>query len=345
MKFLLALVLYFGIVFSVRAQGISTNLQGIDFKISNNNPTPGQTVKITAESYVSDLNSSNITWKVNNVEKAKGVGLTSIDVQAPALGKKIGISITAVTAEGRTMTNTMVLSSGSVDLIIETDGYTPPFFLGKLPLVYQNNYRIIAIPHLANEKGVEYDPATLVYQWSKDSRAVQDQSGYGRQVFSWKDEIVPRPRIISVKVFARDGSAQAEKFITVEAGSPFIAFYRDDSLYGTLYNQAITSNVNLGKSGEVSVLAVPFGFNNLPASARNLSYTWIINSIKQDSLSANRSITLRAPEGTNGRSTIELSVINTEDILEKAGNGFQAFYSNTGNSTAAVSNPLINNGI
>ncbi|MFA6458868.1 MAG: hypothetical protein WCV79_00500 [Candidatus Paceibacterota bacterium] len=329
-----------------QAQGISTNIQGIDLTVSNNSPAPGQTVTIKAESYVSDLNSSNITWKLNNVEYKKGIGVTSVDIQAPALGKKLTVSIVAVTPEGRTMTTSVSLSSGNVDLILESDGYVPPFFQGKMPLVYQNNYRVIAMPHLADTSGKEYDPATLIYQWSKDSRLVQDQSGYGKQVFLWKDEMVPRQRLISVKVLTRDGSVQAEKVIPIEAGSPLIVFYKDDPLYGTLFNNALENSVSLGKSGEISVLAVPFGFNKPANTMGDLNFSWLINSIKHDSLSASQSITLRAPTDSSGSSNIQLTVYNNEDILEKAENRITATYAIPNSNTSINSaNTLNNNGL
>lgn len=342
----LLLTFFIGILFCATANAqVSTNIQGIELKVSNNSPAPGQSLTVTAESYVANLNSSNITWKLNDQIYQKGVGITSITVQAPALGKKLNINIVAVSPEGRTMTTNVSISSGNVDLILEAEGYTPPFFLGKIPLVYQNQYRIIAMPHLADASGKEYDPQTLVYQWSKDSRVVQDQSGYGKQTFNWKDEIVPRQRLISVKVFARDGSAQAEKIIPIEASAPFVAFYKDDPLYGTLFNSALPSNASLGRSGEMSVLAVPFGFNKPREGLGNLSFNWLINSVKQDSLSANQSITLRAPDNAGGASNIELSITNTEDILEKAVSGFVINYNSTANTASAASNSLLNNGI
>ncbi len=333
---IIVFVMSFSVSFSY-AQ-ISTSIQGIDLKLSNDSPTPGQNITVTAESYVSDLNSSNITWKVNGVAFQKGVGVTSIVVQAPSLGKNLTINITAVTPEGKTMTNNVTLTSGNVDLILESQGYTPPFFAGKIPLAYQNTYRIVAVPHLADASGKEYDPQTLEYQWTKDSRVVQDQSGYGKQVFTWKDEVVPRQRIVDLKVFTRDGKEQAEKFIAIEAGAPSIAFYKDDSVYGTFFNTAVSGNLGLGKGGEVSVLAVPFGFNKPAGSLGDLSFSWLLNSVEQDSLSANQSITLRAPSDQSGSSDIQLTVTNTQDFLEKAAAGFSANFIQGSSQAAAASN-------
>lgn len=296
------------------AQEISS-VEGIDLILSNENPSPNSTITIKAESYVSDLNSSSIVWSLNGSVYQKGIGVTSIQIQTPSLGNKLRVSITANTPEGKILSKSITITPQNVDLILETDGYTPPFFLGKVPLVYQNNYRIIAIPHLTNSSGVEYDPKDLIYQWVKDSKVIQDQSGYGKQVFSYKEEIVPRQRIIEVKVYTRDNENQAKKLISLEAGSPFITFYKNDSLYGTLYNNAIKDKFLLGKNKEISILAVPYGFNN---PINKLEYSWMLNSIEQEKLVNNQSITLRTPNQSSGTSNIELTITNIRDILEKA---------------------------
>ncbi len=333
------------LVSSLAHAQISTSIQGIDLTLSNESPVPGQKITITAESYVSNLNSSNISWTINGAAYQKGVGLVSITVQAPALGKKMTIGITAVTPAGKTMINSATVTSGNVDLILESGGYAPPMFMGKIPLTYQNSYRIISMPHLADATGKEYDPRTLVYQWTKDSRLVQDQSGYGKQVFTWTDEIVPRQRIVDLKVFTRDGTQQAEKFIAIQSGAPSITFYKDDPLYGTYFNKAVNGNVGLGTAGELSVLAVPFGFNKPDSTLGDLSFLWMLNSQEQESLSSNQSITLRAPGDSSGSSDIQLTVSNNKDILEKADGAFTASFVQNSNQTATVNNTTNSNGL
>ncbi|MDE1946645.1 MAG: hypothetical protein KGI23_02040 [Patescibacteria group bacterium] len=316
------------------AQGVPTSIQGIDLKLSTDNPTPGQNLTITAESYIADLNSSNITWTLNGNTYQKGIGVTSIQVIAPDLGKKLAVAVSAATPDGKTLSTNITVTTGSIDFIIESDGYTPPFFQGKIPLVYQNTYKVIAIPHIANSSGVEYDPKTLVYQWTKDTKVVQSASGYGKQVFIWTDEVVPRPRMINLKVTTRDGTASAEKTVILQAGSPFIQFYNNDPLYGPLYNKAIGNSVGLGSSGELSVLAVPYGFNGLAGNTNDLSFSWMVNSLSQAALSASQSIVLRAPAGQSGSSNIQLRVENSKDILQSASNGFSAVFSDNGSQTA-----------
>lgn len=308
---------------------IPNTIQGVELKLSTDSPSPGQNIKVSAESYTADLNSSEITWTLDKKTYIKGIGKTSIDVQAPLLGEKLTVGITAVTADGKTLSNSITINSGSVDLILETNGYVPPFFQGKAPFVYENEYRIVAIPHLANSNGSEYNPNDLVYQWTKDSRVIQDQSGYGKQVFSWKEESVPRDRLILVKVSSRDGSAQAQKLMTLRAGNPWLSFYVDDPLYGTLYNNAIGNEFSLGISGETAVLAVPFGFSvNENGDVSELNYNWLLNGSKQEALAHNRSVTLRAPQNQSGSSDINLTITSVGDFLQKISSAITINFNN-----------------
>jgi len=318
-----------------RAQNLPVG-PGLDVSVSTNTPIPGQEVTITVRSYSIDINSSTITWTVEGKTVQKGTGLTTYKVIAPSLGKKITVNITVVTASGQTITGSVSVSSGAIDLIIENNGYVPPFYKGKLPVTYQNTVTLIAMPHIADAKGVEYDPKTLTYQWKKNSRVIEDQSGYGKQSITLVGEIVPRPYTITVTATAKDATSQAVGFTTVDFGSPWLTFYKDDPLYGPLYNTAIGQSTYIGSQRETGVLAVPFGFNIKDQDLSNLALTWLINNYEYPSLATNRSVTLRAPDGQAGSSNIELRVQNNKDILQSAEKTFSATFS----ATASSSNSL-----
>jgi hypothetical protein len=321
----------------VNAQGVPTSIQSINLKPSNENPIPGQQLTVTAESYSFNLNSSNITWTLNGSLYQKGVGVTSIQVKAPDLGKKLAVGISASTPDGKGSTASINIGSGNIDIIVENNGYVPTFFSGKIPLSYQNTYRIIAVPHLANSSGVEYDPKTLIYKWTKDTQVIEDQDGYGKQVFSWQDEMVPRQRTISVSATTRDGSVQAEKSVSIQAQNPFALFYNNDSLYGPMYNKAVGEKITIGKNRELAILAVPYGFNE-SSKGDNLSFSWLLNSIEQTALSASQSIVLRAPQDASGSSDIQLQIKNDNQILQGAQNGFTAAFLANSSTTNSINN-------
>jgi len=301
---------------------LSTNIILIP---STNSPIPNQKMTVKAESYVADLNSSTIIWTVNGKEVERGIGKTQIAIQAPASGKTLTISFGAVTLEGIHLRNTLVIGSGEVDLMVETDGYLPPFFRGKIAPVYQNEVKVVAIPHLIDAQGKEYTPNSLVYQWQKDLKALPSDSGYGKSSISVKGDIIPRPYTLTLTVASRDGRVQAEKFITITPDEPSILFYQDDPQYGTLYNKARPLNSNLGTIREVSFLATPYGFNKDQAS--DLTYAWSVNGASRPELSEKQSITLRAPADSSAIAAVRLQIRNKKEVLQGSNADFTTVFS------------------
>lgn len=329
--FLFLFVAFFFFASTTYAQ-VPISVGGLELTASTDNPAPGQTVTLTARSYIIDINTAKVTWVVDGVSQS-GTGMTTLQVKAPALGKKINVNVTVVTPDGKTIKSSLVVGSGSIDIITETDGYVPPSFRGKLSPVYQNAIKLVAVPHIANSAGVEYDPKTLVYQWKRNDRALEDQSGYGKQSITLFGDIVPRAYDIRVAVWPRDSSANAETITQVSFGGPGINFYVNDPLYGPLFNQAISSVLRIGSEKETSVLAVPFGFNKPSNGLGSLSYSWSINGTKHPELSSSESVILRAPNGSSGTSNVQLDVRNTDKILQGLYDGFSASFSAKQNST------------
>jgi len=314
------------LVSGVQAQTVPTSVGSIELNVSTYNPTPGQTVTVTAQSYNSDLNSSKITWYINGTKAQQGMGVTSLTVTAPSLGKHLNISVSALTPSGTVLNESTTISSGAIDLVLESSGYVPPLFMGKMGPTYQNNITIVAIPHVANSSGTEYNPKNLVYQWKKNGSVLQDQSGYGKQTLTLAGDLLPRPYTIDVTASTPDNSAQAEGLITVSPASPSISFYVDDALYGPLFNKALTSSTRIGSQKEIGVLAVPYGFDKPTDGLGNLSFDWSINNTEHPELNTGDSVTLRAPEGETGSSNIGLTISNAVQILQGAQNAFSVTF-------------------
>lgn len=317
------------------AQGIPSTIGGLDLSVSTSNPLPNQDVTITAKSYSVDIDSASLTWVSGGKTIAKGNGVTTVTVKAPALGKKTTVTVTAVTSDGVSFSNSVTISSGSIDLIVEPAGYVPPFFSGKFPTAYQNSVKVVAVPHLANSSGTEYDPKALVYKWQQNDTVLENQSGYGKQSVTIPGNIVPRPYSVTATVTTRDGATQGMALVNISMGSPSVSFYRNDPLYGPLFNNALGRTIYLQTQREIGVLAVPFGFNMPASGLGNLSLDWLINGIDHPELATNQSVTLRAPSGSSGSSNVQLNITNKQDILEQASGGFSAVFSATASSSSS----------
>ena len=327
-SFYIFFVCIFSLFFSsvTFAQTVPASVGGLDLSMSSSNPVPGQTITVTVRSYVEDIRGSTVVWIVEGKERRRGHGADTVEVTAPALGKKVAVGVVVIAPSGKQLAESITIGSGSVDLILESDGYVPPLFLGKISPVFENNVKIVAIPHLANSAGVEYDPKTLIYEWQRNDRAISDQSGYGKNSVIVEGGIVPRPYTISVTARTRDNSAATTGYISVSPQAASLLLYIDDPLYGPLFNKSASSNINLGRQRESSILAVPYGFNKPVEGAGNLSYLWTVNGSLREDLAKNQSIVLRAPE-EEGRSSIELQIKHNLNILQEAATSFTASFS------------------
>jgi hypothetical protein len=297
-------------------------LDGVTIDASNYNPMPGQTVDITLESFSFDLNSSSIVWQVAGKVHSKGVGIKTISVKAPSIGSKLNVSAIIKSPDGTETTKVYTIKSGAVDIIWESNGYRPPFYKGKLPYIYQNSIKLVAVPHFSKSGTKEIDPKTLVYTWKLGGKFIDGGQGYGKQSVVITSSIIPKPLEISVDVTNREQTDRASGSIVLNPTEPIVTFYEDDALYGTMYNKSIVNSTSL-KNSEMKVVAVPFGFN-----LRNdkTIFNWSINNIDQPELLKNRSITIRSKGDMDGNSLIGLDVRNEVDILQGAKNNFTVYF-------------------
>jgi hypothetical protein len=313
---------------------VPTSIDGIDITINPTNPIPGKNVEISLQDYLSDISSAYITWVVNGNKVTEGVGKNDITLTAPALGKESDVAILIQTEDGKTVQKSVVIKSGSVDLVWESQGYAPPLYQGKQDFAYENSLKIIAMPHLADSSGVEIDPTTLIYNWKQDSTVLQDQSGYGKQSVTITGSVIPRPTTIYVDVSTRDGSETASGVITLQAGSPSVVFYKDDPLYGVLYNVALGAQTTFSNQ-EITLLAVPFSFTMPSLTNNNIQYSWTINGAAQTGLTTNRSVTLRVQDtSADANYPVQLQLQNMKEILQGATNAITVMFQANKNNNA-----------
>jgi hypothetical protein len=296
------------------AQSINLALDQINISTSPEIPAPGQSVTVSLESYSTDLNAASIVWLVDGKNVSQGIGKTSIELKAPQLGRTTNVVAAIMTAEGREVRKTVVLKPGSVDMIWESSGFIPPFYRGKAHLAYQNEVKVTAVPHITGNNGAEIDPTTLLYKWKRNDRVIQDQSGYGKQTFTFQDSL-PQDSAIEVEVSTRTGEGKARGSLSLSPLEPSLSLYQEDPLYGVLYNIALFNTINLTNQ-EITLRAVPYSFNT--SSKRPLTYIWSVNNLERNDLSTNESIILRTKGDVAGSSSIGLEVKSSGNILQRA---------------------------
>jgi len=312
---------------SVSFAQVQTPIDGVTIDTDISNPRPGQIIEVFIESYSFDLNASSIVWIVDGKTYNQGIGMKSIDIVAPKLGVKMTVNAVIKGSDGREVQKSMSVKTASVDIIWESYGYTHPFYEGKIPFVYQNSVKLTAIPHIAKNSTEEIDPKTLVYSWKRGGKYIDGGQGYGKQSVIIPADDLPKNVEITVDITNREQTQYTMGSMTLVPAEPSISFYEEDSLYGILYNKALSGDVTL-KNTEMKILSVPFGFN---LTDRDITYAWMINTIEQSNLMKNRSITIRTKGDVEGKSNIDLDIRNQDDILQGARNSFSISFSKKNN--------------
>jgi hypothetical protein len=316
---LFSLSLVFSLFFHISsAQAQVDTISGSDINITliPDNPAPGDTVTASVTTYVSDINAATISWSLNGKVSASGIGNKTFTFKVGAAGTVTQLGISVRTKEGATMQQSIAINPSSVDLVWESQGYTPPFYKGKALFSYQNDVVIIAMPHIVSN-GKEISPKNLIYKWSKNGTVDEDQSGYGKDTFTVKGSILSRAFNVSVEVSSSDTTAVGNAI--VGPTDPLVVFYEKSPLYGIEFQEALQGTVAM-QGQEMSVTAIPYFFGSLDTKA--LSYDWKINGAEIDRDLSQSTRTFRYAAGTKGTSNISVSIQHDSKVLQLASQSF-----------------------
>ncbi len=295
----------------IRAKAVADYM---DVKTTPRYPGPNEIIRVTAESYLSDLNKATISWSVNGKILDSGIGKTSFSFKNGVSGETTRLRISIVTNTGENITKELTFNPVGVTIIWEADTYTPPFYKGKPLLTAQARVRVVAIPDMANSKN-SLDSSKLVFVWEKDGSAVQESSGYGKNSFSFTG---PKPygeTNVRVKVSSLNDSINSEIRISLPLSRPVILFYENSPLLGTSYNRPLDTSLTLTKK-ELTVTAEPYFFSNESEGGQRINYSWSLNGDRVST--TGRTITLRNEDGSTGASLLALSMRNTKLLFQSA---------------------------
>ena len=127
-------------------------------------PKPNELVRITIESYLTDLNKATLAWSVNGDVVTQGIGKKTFSFNNGASGKTTRVSVLIRTNGGEVVVKEFSFSPIGVTILWEADTYTPPFYKGKPLASAQSSIRAVAIPDTGNAKNI-LGAGNLVYVW------------------------------------------------------------------------------------------------------------------------------------------------------------------------------------
>jgi len=288
-----------------------------DFSISLNpkNPSPSENVTAYISTFQFDKERAEIIWEVDGKIFERGVGKTSIDIEAPELGGKKTITAYVTTNDDVSNSKTTVIVGNDIDFLWEAQTYVPYWYKGKALPSIGSQIKLIAIPHLFLN-GSELSGNSLNYEWHVDYVKDTLRSGLGKDFFVFRLDGYS-DSIVGLRVSDMGQTVYTERAFALSAeGKPEILFYRYNPLEGVSSNKVLDGGIDLMTS-EIGIRAEPFFF--LLDNLNDLVYSWQMNGLGVLPEEGNKNIlSLRSEKNQKGIANISLSIKSTANVLQKA---------------------------
>ncbi len=278
-------------------------------------PAPGDTVRLSAVggSRV-DLQGSTITWYQNGKNISKGVGVTSIDIKAGVLGTKLDIGVQVDSPDGGSAASSLSVIPTHIDLLVDSDSYTPPFYRGRALPSAGTQMRMQALVYFKRTDGSFVPPSSIVYTWRENGQIIGKVSGKGRQTVTLPSPVLYGTSVITVDAVSNDGLFSGSASMRISSIEPVLALYENHPLFGLMYHQAMGAKTSIPDS-ETTFAAVPYFADIKNPNDSRLRYNWTVNG---ESVSASTErpseFTINADK-SNGEASISLSLTHSRNVF------------------------------
>ncbi|MEK7612603.1 MAG: hypothetical protein AAB449_00425 [Patescibacteria group bacterium] len=282
----------------------------VQYLVAPETPGPNEQVVIKIEGVGTFLGDSTITWRENGSIKLTGVGERTYRFVTGALGSQTSITVSINSASQGLIERSLLFRPSVVNLIWEADTTAPLFYRGKPLYSAGAELKVVAFPTVIINKSL-VAPQSLSFQWSRGDEPAPDQSGLGRNTFSFTGDQLQNAETVSVDVYfgtARVGHGR----ITIPAQDPLILLYSRDPLRGEIVDTAFPGAISL-LAKEITIQAEPYFFSRNSGAAGLLGYTWTLNNEEiVGPESARGLLTLRQTGEGGGGATLQVNVQNND---------------------------------
>ena len=295
-------------------------------------PSPGDTVTVSVQSSLVDIQDSDILWQANGKNVAQGKGVDSARVIAGALGAETRIVVTVVTSDGTSASTEATINPTELDLLVDSDSYSPPFYRGWPRPSAGTNLRLQAFPRF-KRGNVTVSASELIYTWRRNGEVLGSISGRGKTSAVVPVEHIFGTDTISVEARSADSKMSHVSSISVSATEPTLALYEEHPLYGVLYHRAFSTSAFI--SGvEATFAAVPFFAQARSVYDPALRFDWRVNSAEIPANLKNPSALTINAENSSGVAFIELQVTHATNFYLDAKNTWNMSFSSGADSGA-----------
>lgn len=281
----------------------------LQYTVAPETPGPNQVVNIQVAGVGTFLGDSTITWQQNGKTVDSGIGHESYTFTTGAIGTATTIHVVIVSPTQGTFTNDFFFAPSVVDLVWEADTSVPLFYAGKSLYSAGARLKVVAFPTIAQGKSIA-SVNSLSFQWSQGGTPVPDQSGIGKNTFTFNGDQIHNSETVSVDIYL-SGAKVGHGEIVIPAQSPQVILYDSDPLRGELLDRALPSSFDLN-TNEVTLQAEPYFFSNQSIKNGALTFSWTLNGSETSGPdSAKGLLTLRQAGQGTGSATVGVSVQDT----------------------------------
>lgn len=289
--------------------------QYVTISVTPENPGPYEKIQAFINSYSINLNNSYITWTLNGNEIQSGAGVKNVEVAVGGIGNTYSLRAIIQTESGAIVEREVTIQPADVDLVWESQSYTPPFYKGKALYGPQGEVVITALPQVI-EFGSRVSSSNLIFKWKKNGEVLGNLSGLGKNTLSFTGSIITSPVTITVEVTSPNSVIKAVKKMVIRPSTPKVLLYENNPLYGIRFNNAITKEFSMSDS-ELTLIATPYFFSTSAQAGEILAHTWRLNNKKIEEGSNKNIITFRRPEEA-GISQVSLGIESHNKVLQSA---------------------------
>lgn len=309
---LIAAFVAFGAISASRVSAISSESVLVD--ITPGSPAPYEDVSITLHSYVDNLDSVLTTWSLNGRNVLSGIGKKTLLLKAPAAGSETAVNVVVSLPSGEAETRIIIRPLVMVLLFQANDAYVPPFYRGKALPTLDSEIKVVAMPEVRTASGL-VDPKNMTYSWRRDYINLPEDSGYGRNFFTYTSDYLENSNNVSVTASTTDGKYSSEASIDIVAREPKILFYKNDESVGTIWEKVLADSHKI--QGSIVVEAAPYFISPKEIQNPRLLWSWSINDNPVEVSSWKKNLMpLRAESGVSGTSRLRLIIENMDRISQ-----------------------------
>jgi hypothetical protein len=318
------------LVFALFANTTTVNAQQFELYSANDVavevipkiPGPNEKVRLKLNSYSFNLNNYFIVWSKDGERQSSGYGEREFSFTTGDSGEITDI-IAVIQYEDQVFRKQLRFSPSQIDLLWEvSDGYSPPFYKGKVLPLKQSDIRITAIPEtLLIEPS---DAPNLVYYWDKNYQRQGSDSGFGRQYYDFSIDPLLKEEKITVTSNDRRENSFAKSTIDIDGSivSPKVLFYEVNDDGRVLTQRALNYN-NIINKDTVRLSFHPLNMSSTRENFTDLFVGWSINGEGRAPQDFGKQNELYISSGgQNGEISVGLELEGIQKLLQKSSTVF-----------------------